>query len=87
MGCEATLSDDVVKVACPEPFSVAVPRLVAPSMKVTVPVRVPLPGATGLTVAVKVTDWPETDGLADELTDVDVSALFTVWVRVADVLT
>ena len=31
----------------------------------TVPVRVPAPGETGLTVAVKVTDWPKTEGWAE----------------------
>jgi hypothetical protein len=37
-------------------------------------VRVPEPGETGLTVAVKVTDWPKTDGLAEEVTVVVVEA-------------
>ena len=50
------------------------------------PVRVPAPGATGLTVAVKVTDWPNTEGLAAEETTVVVSALLTVWVRFVEVL-
>src|SRR5438309_1107494 len=41
--------------------------MVAPaSLNVTVPVGVPVPGATALTVAVKVRLWPETDGLAEE---------------------
>jgi len=31
-------------------------------------VGVPLPGATGETVAVKVTDWPIIDGFCDEVT-------------------
>ena len=35
------------------------PRLVAPSRKVTVPVGVPVPGATTATVAVKVTGLAE----------------------------
>jgi len=38
------------------------------------------------TVAVKVTDWPKTDVLADELTVVLVLALFTVSVKFAEVL-
>jgi len=42
-----------------------VPSVVAPSLKVTVPVA-PLP----VTVAVKVTDWPKLLGLAEELTEV-----------------
>ena len=39
-------------------LSVAEPNAVEPSMNVTDPVGVPLPGAAALTVAVKVTDWP-----------------------------
>ena len=50
-------------------------------MKVTAPVGVPLPGATALTVAVKVTDSPKTEGLADEVTLLVVAAWLTVWVR------
>ena len=33
-----------------------------PSLKVTVPVGVPPPGAGAVTVAVNVTDWPTTEG-------------------------
>ena len=54
-------------------------------MKVTEPVGVPLPGAAALTVAVKVTDWPKTVGLAEAVTTVLVPSCFTVWIRV-DVL-
>ena len=53
--CAATLRALVEKVAWPE-LKFPVPRMVAPSLKVTVPVRVPTPGATAATVAVKVTD-------------------------------
>jgi len=41
---------------------------------------VPAPGATALTVAVKVTDCPKTDGLKDDASAVAVSALLTVCV-------
>ena len=51
----ATANDEVVRLAFPE-LRVAVPKVAAPSRKVTVPVGVPDPGATALTVAVKVTD-------------------------------
>jgi hypothetical protein len=64
--CDATDSEDVVKVVVP-PMSVPVPRVVEASLNVTVPVGVPAPGATALTVAVKVTDCPKTDGFADEV--------------------
>ena len=45
----------VVRVARPSAPTAAVPRTVLPSSKVTVPVGVPAPGATAVTVAVKVT--------------------------------
>ena len=48
-------SDDVVNDAEP-PLRVPVPRVVAPSLKVTVPLGEPAPGETGATMAVKVTD-------------------------------
>ena len=68
------------------PLSVPVPRVVEPSRKVTVPVGVPLPGATALTVAVKVTDSPKTEDLSDEVTLLVVAAWLTVWVRDAALL-
>ena len=40
------------------PLRVPVPSVAAPSMNVTVPVAVPAPGATMVTVAVNVTDCP-----------------------------
>nr|WP_248782316.1 hypothetical protein [Streptomyces lydicus] len=46
--------------------------------KVTVPVGVPAPGATGVTVAVNVTDSPTTDGSGEEVTVVVVDAEVTV---------
>ena len=48
--------EGVLKVATPLPFKVPVPRVVAPFLKVTVPLAVPAPGETALTVAVNVTD-------------------------------
>src|SRR5438874_1962083 len=67
---EPTASVLVTNVAWPEPFRVPVPRVLEPSLKVTVPVGVPAPGLLAVTVAVKVTDCPDTDGLAEELTRV-----------------
>ena len=71
-----TARADVVKVATP-PLSVPVPIGLPPSRNVTVPVGVPAPGATAETVAVNVTDWPNTEGFCDEVTVVAVLALFT----------
>ena len=80
-----TASDEVVNVALP-PVRLAVPRVEAPSRKVTVPVGVPAPGETALTVAVNVTAWPDADGFTDEVTVVELEALLTVWVIAAEVL-
>ena len=63
--CEPTTKADVDKVAIPAE-SVPVPSVVVPSLNVTIPVGVPVP-EVGATVAVKVTDWPNTDGSAEEL--------------------
>jgi hypothetical protein len=75
----------VVNWATPA-VKLAVPTVAAPSRNVTVPLGVPAPGATAATVAVKVTDWPKTEGLVDEVSVVAVAALLTVWVMAAEVL-
>jgi hypothetical protein len=77
---DPTARVDVVNVA----FALAivpVPSVVVPSLNVTVPVA-----AEGEMVAVKVTDEPKVDGLADEANVSVVFALFTVWVSAEDVL-
>ena len=53
IGCVPALKLEVAKVATPLPFNVPVPRVVEPSLNVTVPVG-PLP-EVGVTVAVNVT--------------------------------
>jgi hypothetical protein len=63
-----------------------VPTVVAPSLNVIDPVGVPAPGATTVTVAVKITDRLRIDGFAEELTGVVVKALFTVWLNTPEVL-
>jgi hypothetical protein len=77
---------DVVRLAWPVPFRGTVPSVVVPSTNATVPVGVPVPGATGVTVAVNVTDCPSPDGFAEDTTVVVVAAVFTVWVSADDVL-
>ena len=74
-----------MNVAVP-PLSAPVPRLAVPSLNVTVPVGVPEPGAFAETVAVNVTDWPKSDGLADESTAVVVESLLTICVNDGDAL-
>ena len=83
---EPTASVLVVNMAWPALSRVPVPRMVEPSLKVTVPVGVPAPGLFAVTVAVNVTACPDSDGLAEELTTVVVPAFFTVSVSVLEVL-
>ena len=52
--------------------------LVASGGNINGPVGVPAPGVVMLIVAVKLTFWPEVDGLTEELTVVLVLALLTV---------
>ena len=74
----------MLKVAAPL-LSGTVPSVAFPSLNATVPVGVPLP-EVGKTVAVKVTDWPNVDGLSDDATAVEVAAGLTVCVIDGDVL-
>ena len=67
--------------------SVPVPKLVPSAKNCTWPVGTPGAGTTGATVAVKVTGWPNTDGLTVAVTPVIVEAAgLTVWVIGAEVL-
>ena len=79
MEFEPAANVEVVKVALPELSRFEVPRVVVPFLNVTVPVGMPLPGEFAVTVAVKVTAWLNTEGLADELTVVVVASLLTTW--------
>jgi len=77
MLCVATVNVVVENVAvCTPPTVVRVPdpSVVAPSLKSTVPVGSPAPGLTAATVAVNVTDCPNTEGLSDEASVVVVDA-------------
>ena len=64
------ISVEVVNVA-PPPLSAEVPSTVVPSRNVTVPVGVPV--VDELTVAVKVTDCPRSEGFAEDIRTVLVS--------------
>ena len=83
--CGPTASVLVVNIAWPELFSVPVPRVLEPSLKVTVPVGVPAPGLFAATVAVKVTGCPNTDGWTEEVSPVVVPGRVVVVVD-ADVV-
>ena len=71
--------------ALPVAFNVAVPIAVVPSMNVTEPVGTPVAGATGATVAVRVTACPTVEGLGVVVRVVVVWAL-TTCVTAAEVL-
>lgn len=73
-------------VALPLDNATGEPKSVPSTLNWTVPVRVPEPGALAVTVAVKVIDWPNADGLAEELVVVVVLSLFIVCDNVDDVL-
>jgi hypothetical protein len=49
------------------------------------PVGVPEPGATADTVAMKVTDWPNTVGFKEDAVVAELLALLTVCVMAAEV--
>lgn len=83
--CEPRLNALVENVAWPL-LKLPVPKVVAPSLKVTVPVGVPVAGEVALTVAVNVTLWPTTAGFAEGETEVVVSPVLTVWLNVELVL-
>jgi hypothetical protein len=50
----------------------------APSLKVTTPVRMPLPGWAATNVAVKVTGEPASDGFCEEKSNAANASLLTV---------
>jgi hypothetical protein len=87
-GLPETDSEEIVKVATPDAFVFAVPMVLAPSLNVTVSPAAgfPAPGDTAATVAVKVTDCPNTDGFAELATVVVVLDLLTVCVTADEVL-
>jgi hypothetical protein len=69
------------------PFdTVTVPIVLDPSLNTTLPVGVPPPGDTALTVALKVTVWPKFEGFSDEVSTIDVDAGLTTCVTAGEVL-
>jgi hypothetical protein len=75
--CVPAVSELVASVATP-PLIVPVPRDVAPSSKVTVPV------APDGTVAVRVTPVPKVDGFGEDARATVLDALFTTWDSTVD---
>jgi hypothetical protein len=64
---------------------VPVPSVVVPSWNVTVPVGVPVAGSTAETVAVKVTDWPGSEGFWDDVRASDAILVdWTTWERAVE---
>ena len=79
MLCAPNPNVDVVKVATP-PLMVEAPSVIVPSLKVTVPVGVPV--VDELTVAVNVTACPTLEGFAEDIRTVLVPAGWTISVTV-----
>src|SRR5438093_10557691 len=75
--CEPTEREERMLVALPLTSVTGEPEFVPSTLNCTVPLGVPGPAGDGLTVATKETSWPNTDGLADEVTVV-VVLVFTV---------
>ena len=75
--CVPLDSLEIVKLALPE-LSALLPRVLLPSLKVTVPVGVAVPGAPATTVAVNVTAWLRNEGFSDEIRVVVVLSVLTV---------
>jgi hypothetical protein len=74
----------VVNVAVPELLTTLLPTSVVPPLKkLTVPVGVPV--GAGVILAVKVTGCPETAGLGETLSVVDVGASVTVSISALEV--
>jgi len=65
-------------VALPPTRVTGAPKFTPSIVNCTVPVGVPVAGATTVTVAVNVTLCPKTDGLTDDVTVVVEPHLFTV---------
>jgi len=83
MEWEPAAKPEVEKVAIP-PLNAPLPKVIAPSKKVTVPLAV-----AGETVAVKVTDCPGVDGLRLDARPIVVLVLvevFTVCVRMGEMV-
>jgi len=62
------------------------PRVLGPSLKVTVPLGVPAPALFAVTVAVKVTGCPNTDGWTEDVRPVVVPGSVVVVVVDVDVV-
>jgi len=87
MMCGPIASDAIAPLVALPPLKLTgLPKSVPSILNCTVPLGVPAPGTLALTVAVNVTLCPNTDGLADEVTLVLVSALSTTCVSAPDVL-
>ena len=64
----------------PSASSAAVPSTVEPSLKVTEPAGVPMPGVFAATCTVRVTGWPAGTVVAGEVRVMVEPARTTVWV-------
>ena len=68
------------------PVRGTVPRIEPPLSKTMTPVGEKLVEPVGLTVAVRTSGWPTTEGLGETVKVVAVLTAFTVWVKVVETL-
>src|SRR5437867_345605 len=86
MVCAPTVSEEVLVLAVLLVVTVTGPPKLEPStVNWTVPVPVPAPGGTRPSVAVNVTDWPNTVVFVEEVTVAVLSALMMVCDRADEV--
>jgi hypothetical protein len=83
----SVFTPEVFEVSEQVPFPTGAEHVALPSLTCTVPVGVPLPGATTTTDQLTAYCWNTNDGLGElEVIVVVVAAGFTVWVKAEEVL-
>jgi hypothetical protein len=85
IGWLPTVSEAMENLAVPEP-TLAIPRVIVPSRKVTVPEVLAVPGACTVTAAVKVTNWPAVEELTELDSAAELVSLLTVCVMADETL-
>ena len=81
IACSPMVNVETLKVARPAVSRTPLPKRVPPSVKVTVPLGAAKPGMLAVTVAVRVTAWPHTDGLTEAAITLVVASRWTICVR------
>src|SRR5438128_305979 len=86
MLCDPTGRLLMLSVATPLASSATLPMTLPPSLKLTFPVGVPPPGGAAVTVALKITGWPNTEVAGDAVRTAFVPEGLTVTVWALELL-